>query len=447
MLVLPIGGMGIGVEANGSNFPFIQPSANVQGLLADLWLAHETEDVVLPLRVTSLIGFQEAFDGLPSNAQIVIVDAEDKTIFNSIDAVYSWKDWGTRLRIHEWLFSSVICRVVQHRAVSDPNAQSWPEEVIPDNGVLDERASELMSQRLLLITVGDQTVAGEFVFTNGWNVDIETAPYNEPLRNTTALTFNANAGDGPGRAPGCESPEIVVRTIDGVGPDTQGNFTLAVSDCYSLRQPVTIDGATSTPTEATLTLSNDCGPCCDCDDYVNVQKAILNLEADMRKTAADAETVRDEYQAAVDRWNAQKACREAQVLQISSVATNNTYIDISVTLCNASGGCLSNAKLVVSFDGQTSTWSVVPGTTYLTNANGKLVPYQTSGPPAGPVTAHVDSTGPFMQAELRMRIQSSNGRYSEMVTQQAVYIPAPGSPPSMGTIVTHGIGTILTGFP
>ena len=206
MLILPTGGKGTGVEASGSNFPFVQPSGDIVGLLADLWLSHDRQEVVPPLRVTQLTGFQQAFEGQPSAAQITIVDSKNTTIFDSPGAAYHYKPWG-RLWIHEWLFSNAVCRVVQHCAVPEPRV-SWPSEIVPINGVLDERTSEVWPERLLFLSDSSgTTVQGSIQFNNGYNVDITTTPYAESLRNSTLLTFKADPGGGPGsfsRLPGHE---------------------------------------------------------------------------------------------------------------------------------------------------------------------------------------------------------------------------------------------------
>jgi hypothetical protein len=391
MLVLPTGGKGIGVEANGSNFPFVQPSDDIVGLLADLWLAHENHAVVPPLRISKMQGFQQAFDGLPSNASITIIDSTGATIFDSAGSEYASKDWGPRLRIHEWLFPNVggsVCRAVQHRAVSDPTQPSWPATIYPVNGTLDERASELLPERVTLISekLSGQAATGEITFVNGWNVEIATAPYKEALRNTTALTFSANPGGGPGRYPGCQAPDATLRTINGVHPDGNGNFTLDAQDCYYIRQPVAVTGPTSVPTVGQLDMGNDCGPCCDCDAYVNVQQAILNIDAETRAAATLAENTRNEYSSAVARWNDAKACREKQAVQIAAASTNRMYADINVGVCNVTPDCLIDVRLDMAISTTPpGSWMVVPGTTYITKpGSASMIPYQLSGPSGPP---------------------------------------------------------------
>jgi hypothetical protein len=407
MLVLPTGGMGIGVEAEGSNFPFVAPSSDIQGLLADLWV---TTDIPFapPLTVTRLAGFQEAFDGLPSAAGITITDAQSATVFDSTGATYWWKDWGARLRIHEWLFAGSVCRVVQHRAVPAVRAP-WPEEIVPASGVLDERTSELMSQRLLVLSEASSgaAVTGEITLAAGYNIVISEAPYAEPLRNTTMLTFSAIPGNGLGRAPGCLAPSSAIRAINGVKPDAQGNFALAAGQCYFVRQPVNVVGAQGVPIAATLDLGNDCGPCCECDDFVNVQQAILNIETQVRGTGALAEATRDEMNTGIERWNQQKECRESHAVSTTAGTTARLYADINILIGNPTNQCMT--ELMVSFTVVTQPaghWSVVPGTTYISEANSAaMIPYQLVGPtPSGAAAAHLDAINPGSSGRVRTRL-------------------------------------------
>jgi hypothetical protein len=442
VLVLPTGGMGIGVEANGSNFPFVQPSDDITGLLADLWLAHEVHTVVPPLRVSRMVGFQQAFDGLPSAANLTIVDAADATIFDSPGATYSWKDWGTRFRIHEWLFPDRVCRVVQHCATADP-APPWPQEIVPTNGLLDERASELLAQRLLRIQVGDNTVTGEVTFINGWNVGIAVAPYKESLRTTTSLTYSANPGDGPGRYPGCQSPDAVIRTINGQGPDTRGNFTLAAGDCYYVRQPLgTGTSGLAVPVPSTLVMGNDCGPCCDCNDFVNVQRAILNIESGLRSSAAIAENTRDEYVEASVRWNESKACYESQLVKILAVTSARTYADVNITICNGTPDCLVDIRLsfIPSTSPTSGPWSIAPGTTFISQpAKTTMAPYQLTSDGKA-LHAFFDAVNPMASGRLKTRLawnqQMPTGTMLT-ITATAMAIPVAVTGPTFPQTATY----------
>lgn len=90
----PDGRRGIGVNQpqSGLDYPLIAPSADIQYLLADFYLAYEdtAQEFVHPLRVKWLYGVGCAPNTAPSwaptpthAADILIVDATNRTVFNS----------------------------------------------------------------------------------------------------------------------------------------------------------------------------------------------------------------------------------------------------------------------------------------------------------------------------------------------------------------------------
>jgi hypothetical protein len=399
MLIHPLGGKGTGVEAEGQCFPFVFLRDDVAGLLADAYLAHEVRDVELPLRVTRLVGFDAAFEGLPSVAGITIVDVSGRTVFDSAAATYRWKDWGARLRIHEWLTPTAVCRVVQHRAVSDPRTP-FPALIVPEDGTLDERVSSIVPKRMtrLIDQMTGVAVSGIVHLVNGWNVDITQSRRSAGLRHVTAVTFGAEPSGGPGRYPGCQEPDIVVRRIGGQGPDTRGNFSLAGDGCYYVRQPTS---GPATPVPATLRLGNDCGPCCDCDDYVNVQRATLRIEQRLRDTASQAEEVRDAFVAARARWLDGKACRESQLVRLSVLPHSSRFVEVFASICNATPHCLHDVTLELTLAAG-AAWSVAPGTGRITDTTGKQIPYTMGGAPPV-VSAYFDAIQPMTSGRVRFR--------------------------------------------
>jgi hypothetical protein len=409
MLIDSLGGKGTGIEAGGSNFPFVAPGDDVRGLLADFWLAHEVHRAVLPLRVTRLTNFDKAFAGLPSKAGVQVLDAADLVVFDSTGSAYRWRDWGSRLRVHEWLKGAAVCRAVQHRASAEPRAP-FPAAIVPQSGALDERTSYLLPRRVrrLIDAATDTPVSGAIRLVGGWNVAFATAPRPAGLRLATTVTISAAPGEGLGRAPGCPDSDAdrVLRKLGGVGPDEHGNVSLMADGCYHVRQPLAIGGtpALAVPTPATLALGNDCGPCCVCDDFVNVQQAVLNLEARIRGTADEAESVRDEFAAARQRWQAARACQESHLIKLSALPHSQRYVEISAAICNGTPRCLHSATLALTLTSGAASWIVSPGTTRITDVRGRQQVYTLGGAPPT-VTAAFDMIQPMANGRVRVRAE------------------------------------------
>ena len=66
--ITPLGGRGIGVNPEGTDYPFVDPNEDVRGILADAFLAHEVREVELPLRLFKMVNFDAALPGSCSSS-------------------------------------------------------------------------------------------------------------------------------------------------------------------------------------------------------------------------------------------------------------------------------------------------------------------------------------------------------------------------------------------
>jgi hypothetical protein len=454
------GGRGIGVNPEGTDFPFLDPSEDIQGLLADAFVAHEVHGVTLPLHIDWLYGFDAAFDYVPSGNQTVtptglddgvvahpavdlanlvtirpgsiespaaavptpvvdgyypvsahtvdlrIIDATGVIIFDSTQATtYYAINFGPRLRVHEWYTAAATCRVVQHRAFEDQeDFKVFPTEIIPVNSVLDERVSQLLPRRINSLRAADVTSNGATRLRGGYNVNLYTGvdprpnpqlPNVTPLfqpghsdvavvggRVTTRITISADPGDGDGRFKKCLEDDLPIRTINGVSPDSFGNFTLAASQCYWVRRPadggviylsdneIPVGGPSgegSLLTASTLQIGNDCTPCCDCVDYINTYKGVTRVHKEFSAVGKSAGKIRDTYSEAIERWEGQKECRAANPSRVAMAATpsgENIFLDVAVSFCNTSDECVvptTELNLTLSCGGGGGGAAPVPG--------------------------------------------------------------------------------------
>lgn len=211
--ITPLGGRGISVNPEGTDYPFVDPNEDVRGILADAFLAHEVREVKLPLRLFEMRNFDAALPGSCSlssssssssvssssssssssvayaetRADVVIKDANGAIICDTQsvptydDATksgYRHVDFGTRFRIHEWILTedvagknkAFVCRVVQHTAFEDEeDVHCIPDLIRPTSAELDERVSQLMPKRIRSITVNTTKFRENIVISNGYN--------------------------------------------------------------------------------------------------------------------------------------------------------------------------------------------------------------------------------------------------------------------------------------
>lgn len=356
-----------GVSYTGTHFPFVDPSADVRGLFADLHLGHRVADVVLPLRVKWLYGFRQpssatssesgsSSSGLPDashDSDILIVDAADREVFDSTKAyAYKAHDWDDRFRVHEWIADGAVCKVIQHTAGPDGYGE-YPNQWTPERAVLDERCSEVWPEQVLAFKVNGDLIVGAVEIEGGYNVDLnlnETVDRpGKAFRNVVQVT--AEPGLGEGLFPSCQEPELSIRRVNQQPPDQYNNLLLSATQCYWLERPAVISDGVATPTVANgLKVNNDCRPCCACDDFVNTYMGIRRLYDTFRALGRRAQTVKGQYVDNRDRWLADKDCRADHPARVAFLPYAPRGGNVSAGYCNSTGGCIGKLKLEIEFE-------------------------------------------------------------------------------------------------
>tara|TARA_Y100001973_G_C5208056_1_gene343158 strand:+ start:2868 stop:4442 length:1575 start_codon:yes stop_codon:yes gene_type:complete len=412
--ITPLGGRGISVNPEGTDYPFVDPDDDVRGVLADAFVAHEVRTAVLPLRLVKMTNFDaalpcssESSESSESTSSSAAVDRADVLITDDVgqiicdtslltDAHYRQTDFGTRFRIHEWIQEddtvggqrAFVCRVVQHTAFEDEeDVHCIPNVLTPTSNVLDERVSQLLPKRIRSITVNTVKLRERIRITNGYNTrlfqgsDTRTTtaaaiptsvlpsprfPFQDSakiLRNKQRVTISANPGDGLGVFPGCPELDVILRRINGVSPQGRvhadgtpyanaGNFLLGAEKCYYVRQPTSLINNKAIPSNATLRVGNDCGPCCECVEFANTYKAMKRLWDRFKTLGSRSEAVRNMYQDNMDRWTSQKSCREGRPLRLAmdqSFGSDVLIVSTAGAICNSSDECITNVQLHVCF--------------------------------------------------------------------------------------------------
>lgn len=353
----------------GYEYPWVNPSADIHALVADAYLAYEDQSRVyeLPFKVTYMYGFGCIPKGKPAgtpvtthNADVVIKDANDLTVFDSTTASrFARKDWGDRLEIIEWESDLAVCRFVLHTAWPgessqslglEPSPKNYPIHIVPDNAVFDERVTQKMADRVKSIRVGLTKVDLDVVLQAGFNTEI--IPGDEVSifggRRQTPFTWNFTPGAGDGRFNSCNDDELFVRTINGVAPQDTGEFLLAGDQCYFVRQPTTLlpgTPRTVAPTPATLQVGNECEACCDCEDFENVYKAMIDIRDRWEAAGLESSTIRDDFEIFVEQWELERERREKFNWFFNMQTSDKRYIDIGAAFCNKGPDRCSNVEM------------------------------------------------------------------------------------------------------
>lgn len=427
--ILTNGGVGTGVNPYGKDYPFVAPGSDLRGLFSDLWLCHD-QDVALPLRVVWLYGFARYLeDPLPSpvaaegpytpeNAtDLVIVDADDVVVFDSTAADYAATDFGDRLRVHEWQTATAVCRVVQHTAFRKASdVVEFEQEIEPENGELHSRTWARMPERIRSIRVSDDNyLTGGIVLRNGWNTLLNALPSQAfKARGGHRLEISAAPGSGLGRFPDCEEPSPLLRRINGVAADQWGNLDLSATGCYYVRQPTEVVDESPRVVDVTpntLRIGNDCGVCCECDDYINVYTALRRLHTRYRTMGQTIEQMRRTHAANVARWTANAACRQGTVLRVATIPLGVDFMDVAASICNNSPTCLYDVEVTLAVTVNNPQQPTIPApgscTTFASNAQGQTLPYELAQTEEGFVSFW-DVLEPGAAGRIRFRLEFLN---------------------------------------
>ena len=378
----------------GTNYPFVQPSSDIQYLLGDLFVSFDDLDdtYVFPLKVSWMYGFGTNAVAPPSgypaptHAQdIIVTDANDAVVFDSTTASKFTSDvWDSRLLILEWTNTDGILRCVQHTEwtqadINDGLDLTYDDYIEPANGVLQVDTWYHMPKRIRSLQVGVKSIQGNKLVTlsEGYNVGIteqEQILFNAPdigattskplkpgTRKSTSVNISAEVGSGLGIFPGCGESELQIKTFNRVPSSEYQNFTYDTEGCIRSQRPVALTSyeprefdysASLLPVAeaaASIVTSNDCQNCCQCTYFAQTYQGLKRQWFLYRDVAEAAEAVRDIYQDNIDRWEIQKSIREADSVRVRVTMDGNCKVSWGFAHCNSSKCCLYNVRADVTF--------------------------------------------------------------------------------------------------
>jgi hypothetical protein len=387
--------------SGGTDFPLVAPSADVQFLLGDFYLAYDDDrcEFTLPFRILRLYGFGSLAPAsgpwTPTHDyDVVVVDAEDNVVFDSSAADhFNESDWplsSPRLKVLEWIGDTAVCRLTFHTQWSDGDVaagldQDYSLYLEPESAELDGRTLLRVPPRVRSIRVGPTTIAGsKLVLDSGFNAAWREVDLNEELsafrlslddlgidadspirtlrpgtRSSRRIMLSAVPGDGLGTVPGCEDVEPVLKKLGKATPDESGNLLLDGEGCLKVQRPVGLVSHTprqfrylsnvlsAEQSAAAIEIGNDCGPCCPCDYFVRTYKGIASQWERWKSLAQDTGEIRDQHRENIARWVAEKSCRESNPLRVVLLSEYNCKAAVGGLYCNTNKCCA--APLVLRF--------------------------------------------------------------------------------------------------
>jgi hypothetical protein len=352
---------------NGLQYPLYFPSDDIEELLVDAYLNYvdDAKTFEAPFSIKWLYGFgsDPAVSTPPAVSlayEIEVVDANNETVFSSLTSgtAVTTRLWHNDLRIVNWTqvdtgqFFNVVFR---------DGLSGVPIYFEPTSAQLHARTIMQDPPRVRSITVGLNTYTTEDLqIKNGFNTlfEIGETEKSKGTRRKTSIQIDANPGAGAGKfGPPCSDNEVYISSINDVEPDSSGRIYLDAGGCYRIERPVISELNPDPAREVqlrdnALQLSNDCGPCCSCDDFIAVWEAIRKLRNRYAAAVADAKSARDQYHANRTRFLENQECRLNDKLRLVMQPSCPGQLGVAVGYCNNSDECVEGLVIHVSFDYQ-----------------------------------------------------------------------------------------------
>jgi len=173
--------------------------------------------------------------------------------------------------------------------------------------------------------------------TTGFQAETFTVQEGRPQ---TRVAINAVPGAGRGQYLLCPG-SLYLLTLNGVGPNQQGDTQLKPIECYWLEralegEPVSADGshgirynATLKPNE--LQIKNGCGPCCSCEAYVDTYLHLQGIWDRAKVVSDQINALRGAVTSLIDTYKNRSgpsilslAVNDSQVVTVTIAYLNDT---------------------------------------------------------------------------------------------------------------------------
>lgn len=426
-------GRNLGPDALGENYPFIQPNPEIlKHLVLDLYLElpYSLErsrpiqphlalrylagfDTLLGSSTVSLPSLSSSQPGLEHDADLVIVDATNRVVFDSTQADrHQVRLWNDRLAIYEWhnTTSRSFCRAVISRQAA---AEFGPVPLIitPTNGQLDPRTWYIAPPQITSIRVQNQPVGEVVTFQPGYNFEPVYEGQNlRQQRLTQRIVIHGHGGAGLGRYSDCgegEPPPLL--QIMGTRPDEHGDISLEGSDCFKVERVG----------DHALSLADRCNRCCDCSDYEHVFRALRRAHERYLGLARRYRQVREEYTRLVEAISAAAECLQQNNRRLQAVASHGGYLELITGFGNSGDAYKYAVTVTLSFthhQGKTGEHVVssafTPGSGWsLVGLNGSWATWSFTW----------DSLAPGKAVRLRSRFKFPSTASGDVVTVSAIW--------------------------
>jgi hypothetical protein len=229
------------------------------------------------------------------------------------------------------------------------------------------------------VTSITHVLSGDVQLSAGYNVQAQPMDRTFTDRaGAASVELSAVPGAGLGVAPSNCTSDAVLRSLNTVGPDKDGKFTLSGLSCYRCFVPNSGSPAAGMfdPLPAAIKLCNDCAQCCKCADYENTYKAMSRLHQKGRNSGLRLARTIDDFDDLRGQISYEKARREVPSMELLLRPAPGFILGVQINLLNNSlrGGIDMSSiipllkMIVTSDDLDVANTKILPESCYLFNS-------------------------------------------------------------------------------
>lgn len=225
----------------------------------------------------------------------------------------------------------------------------------PNNAYIDARcvhASPLGINRVEVFSAGYWTPAmrsdGTLRFRLGYNMEFTTKSAISARGERVADWFiDAVPGAGLGRFEGCLTA-APIRKIVNQAPTDAGEFFLTGDPCLTVKPVFEFGSDTVKVVDGKLELDDLCEPPCTCDDFTEVYQYAKRVWEELKRRAARAEAIRDDYHQVRAVWMNLAQCAESNLLRVKAWPQRGCGIIGIVGFCNPTDDVIRDVTLKIN---------------------------------------------------------------------------------------------------
>lgn len=351
MFIFPPAGQ-LGPEetpASGSNYPFL--GSNSMTAVVEQCAIFLYNQRPRYIRIDSIFGLGVAGGSSPAvNAvDVILRDTTGEIVMDTRYCAYNELQWDGDRWLLEWLGLGTRLRLIALRNDSLQAVYAEPA------AYLDARC----------VHASARTFEGATFFSKGANYSVRRsdrtirirAGHNLSVRVASGLSargerskdifLDAVPGEGQGKFEGCLT-EAPVRTISNQQPSDTGDFFLSGDKCLTVKPHVVFQGGQATVSSGRLVTDDLCAPPCTCDDFTEVYQYAKRVWGELKRRAARAEQLRDDYHQIRDIWSNMAECAESNLMRVKGWAQRNGVIVALAGFCNPTDEPIRDVTLRLS---------------------------------------------------------------------------------------------------